>query len=485
MLQAMNTGHDGSLSTVHANSPRDALARLETMVLMAGFDLPLRAIRQQVSSALDLIVQLERLEDGIRRVTSITEVQRMESDVITLQELFTFKIERGRPASGVVVGSLRVDRAAADVPGQVREARRHASGRPLPRRPASRAGGVAERRNEARASARARRARRGRVRPVLALGAAAARRPGLVEAGGVTFPDRVYILTLPAPKALSRSARARSPRTARPVTGLSVVPPGHAPRAATRRSCSRSTRRDSMTGKPIARRDRGRPGVRAPREPASSAIAIVTFNGERRACCSRSRPTQRTIARRSRGDARSSRYGTKIYDALDRRSQLIDDAELGARLDRRCSPTAPNVGSREARARARGARGRRTCACSPSGSRSHAVRRARARSDVAARPAARTSRPSTPARAGARSTPRSARQLSSEYLRQLPLAREPGTQVVVRVRSGGVPGRRDGRVHDTGARTSFRRPPYQPSPVDRVVQSRLTCCSSSRSCSRC
>jgi pilus assembly protein CpaF len=79
MLQAMNTGHDGSLSTVHANSPRDALARVETMVLMAGYDLPVKAIRQQVASALDLIIHLERLQDGSRRVTSITEVGRMES----------------------------------------------------------------------------------------------------------------------------------------------------------------------------------------------------------------------------------------------------------------------------------------------------------------------------------------------------------------------------------------------------------------------
>jgi pilus assembly protein CpaF len=93
MLQAMNTGHDGSLTTVHANAPRDALARVETMVLMAGYDLPLRAIRQQIASALDLIVHLERLEDGSRRVTAITEVQRMESEVITLQEIFSFKIE--------------------------------------------------------------------------------------------------------------------------------------------------------------------------------------------------------------------------------------------------------------------------------------------------------------------------------------------------------------------------------------------------------
>jgi pilus assembly protein CpaF len=93
MLQAMNTGHDGSLTTVHANAPRDALARVETMVLMAGYDLPLRAIRQQIASALDMIVHLERLEDGSRRVTAITEVQRMESEVITLQEIFAFKIE--------------------------------------------------------------------------------------------------------------------------------------------------------------------------------------------------------------------------------------------------------------------------------------------------------------------------------------------------------------------------------------------------------
>jgi pilus assembly protein CpaF len=106
MLQAMNTGHDGSLSTVHSNSPRDALSRVETMVLMAGYELPVRAIRQQVASALDLIVHLERLEDGTRRVTAIAEVQRMESDVITMQDLFEFKVERVTP-DRVVVGTLR------------------------------------------------------------------------------------------------------------------------------------------------------------------------------------------------------------------------------------------------------------------------------------------------------------------------------------------------------------------------------------------
>ena len=106
MLQAMNTGHDGSLSTVHANGSRDALHRVETMVLMAGFDLPVRAIRQQVAGALDLIVHLERLEDGSRRVTAVTEVQRMESDMVTLQDIFTFKYD-AVTADRVVVGSLR------------------------------------------------------------------------------------------------------------------------------------------------------------------------------------------------------------------------------------------------------------------------------------------------------------------------------------------------------------------------------------------
>ena len=85
---------------MHANSPRDALSRIETMVLMAGYDLPMRAIRQQVASALDLIVHLERMNDGSRKVTAITEVQGMESDVITLQDLFTFQIEGVIEATG-------------------------------------------------------------------------------------------------------------------------------------------------------------------------------------------------------------------------------------------------------------------------------------------------------------------------------------------------------------------------------------------------
>jgi pilus assembly protein CpaF len=100
MLQAMNTGHEGSLTTIHANSPRDALARVETLVLTAGVDLPLRAIREQVASAFDLLVQITRLVDGSRRISHITEVMRMESDVITLQDVFAAKPPDEDSASG-------------------------------------------------------------------------------------------------------------------------------------------------------------------------------------------------------------------------------------------------------------------------------------------------------------------------------------------------------------------------------------------------
>jgi pilus assembly protein CpaF len=106
MLQAMNTGHDGSLTTVHANTPRDSLARLETMVLMAGMDLPVRAIREQVASAVDVVVQLARLRDGTRRITHVTEVTGMEGDVITLQDLFVFDHRAGQDQYGRHQGAL-------------------------------------------------------------------------------------------------------------------------------------------------------------------------------------------------------------------------------------------------------------------------------------------------------------------------------------------------------------------------------------------
>jgi pilus assembly protein CpaF len=107
MLQAMNTGHDGSLSTIHANSPRDAFARLETMILMSGFDLPVRAIREQMSSALNLLVHLARLRDGSRRVTKVTEVQGMEGDTIVLEDLFAFDFGMGVDEKGRFLGHIK------------------------------------------------------------------------------------------------------------------------------------------------------------------------------------------------------------------------------------------------------------------------------------------------------------------------------------------------------------------------------------------
>ena len=109
MLQAMNTGHDGSLTTIHANTPRDAMSRVETLVLIAGVDLPLRAIREQIVGAFDLIVQVSRLVDGSRRITHITEVLRMESDIVTMQDIFLAKPveDPRRPATPAAACSAR------------------------------------------------------------------------------------------------------------------------------------------------------------------------------------------------------------------------------------------------------------------------------------------------------------------------------------------------------------------------------------------
>jgi pilus assembly protein CpaF len=107
MLQAMNTGHDGSICTLHSNGPRDTLSRLETMVLMAGVELPVRAVREQIASAVDLIVHQTRFKDGTRRVTHVTEVERMEGEVVALQEIFAFDAAAGFDAEGRALGHLR------------------------------------------------------------------------------------------------------------------------------------------------------------------------------------------------------------------------------------------------------------------------------------------------------------------------------------------------------------------------------------------
>ena len=105
MLQAMNTGHDGSMTTLHANSPRDAISRLETMAMMAGLEMPLMALRTQIAAAIDLIVHMERLSDGSRKITRITEVPRMEGDIVTLSDLFTFE-QTGVTTDGKVLGVM-------------------------------------------------------------------------------------------------------------------------------------------------------------------------------------------------------------------------------------------------------------------------------------------------------------------------------------------------------------------------------------------
>jgi len=105
MLQAMNTGHDGSMTTAHSNSPSDTLARMETMVLMGGMDLPMKAIREQIASAIDLVIHQERMRDGTRKVVNITEVTGMEGDVITMTDIFIF--EQQGYENGKVIGRLR------------------------------------------------------------------------------------------------------------------------------------------------------------------------------------------------------------------------------------------------------------------------------------------------------------------------------------------------------------------------------------------
>src|SRR4029077_7834526 len=105
MLQAMNTGHDGSMTTVHANNPRDALARMETMAMMANLNLPERAIRKQIASAVSLVLQVARFSDGTRRVTHIAEITGMESDVVSMQDLFVFE-KQGLSSDGRVLGNF-------------------------------------------------------------------------------------------------------------------------------------------------------------------------------------------------------------------------------------------------------------------------------------------------------------------------------------------------------------------------------------------
>ena len=131
MLQAMNTGHAGSMTTLHANTPRDAQARLETMIMMAGMELPIKAMRQQISSAVDLIIQANRLQGGPRKVTRITEVMNMEQDMIIMQDIFRYK-QLGIDQNGRALRPVRGDRRAAVVRQPPGGGRHQAAVEPVP-----------------------------------------------------------------------------------------------------------------------------------------------------------------------------------------------------------------------------------------------------------------------------------------------------------------------------------------------------------------
>ena len=213
MLQAMNTGHDGSLSTVHSNSPRDGLHRIETMVMMAGYDLPLRAIRQHIAAALDLLVHIDRMEDGSRRVVAITEVLRMESDVIQLQDIFEFEIDSVAP-DRTITGGLQADRPAPGLPREVPQARHRAPAGdvrragPLPRR-APRRNGVKLGLRLALACA----ALAALALPALATGQGG-RLPHAHRGAGLRVPGSR--LAVPHSRRRRSSRRSTSPRTAAP-----------------------------------------------------------------------------------------------------------------------------------------------------------------------------------------------------------------------------------------------------------------------------
>ena len=308
MLQAMNTGHDGSLSTVHANAPRDALARIETMVLMAGYDLPVRAIRQQVSSALDMIVHIERMEDGSRRCTAITEVQRMES-------------RRDHPAGHLRVQDRELlarrddqrqaprDGAATGLPRQVREARRRAARRPVlaspdpherrgppPVSPMSRWTGLA----------------------LVALAASARRLPGVrrrgvlgvqvVEAGTANFPDRTYVVSLPPGQEVVGTPDVTVTEDGKPVKGLAVLSSASASGIGTVLLIDAS---NSMKGSIEGAMEAARTfAARNPGQP----LSVVFFNAKPTVALPFS--TDKAEVQAALAKAPKLAEGTHIYDAL-------------------------------------------------------------------------------------------------------------------------------------------------------------------------
>ena len=451
MLQAMNTGHEGSLSTVHSNSPRDALSRLETMVLMAGYELPLRAIRQQVSSALDVIVQLDRLDDGTRHVTAITEVQRMEGETITLQNLFEFHVDRVE-ADRTVVGRLeptglrptflsKFERHGIELPPDL-------FGTPhdghVRRRRERRQRGVAQRGEP---GMRALTATLAALVAVLALAGAGSAATGSLEltpVGRLPFPERGYVVDLQGRASVDPTS-VRVTENGRRVTGVDVAPVAAAGiHFGVVLAIDAS---ESMTGAPLAGAlDAARAFVDAARGRA----------GGRDRRLQRRRPGRPGADERRRGPAPRARRraGARLRHAdLRRRRRLARAARAGAarRAARSCSsPTAPTSAAARASTRRSRRRARGTCGSSRSGS-------ARARST---RPRSGSSREETGGTFAEASSPERlsaiydalGRRLASEYVVRYRSDAAPRSEVDVSI---GV--RRPRRRHDDA--TSRRRRP--------------------------
>ena len=317
MLQAMNTGHDGSLSTVHSNSPRDALHRVETMVMMAGLELPVRAIRQQVASALDLIIHLERLEDGSRRVTHITEVQRMESDVITLQDIFEFKLE-SIGIDRTITGCAAAHRPAARGAAEVREARDRAPLQHL--------------RHRRRGSSRSMRQRLFAAAAVAALFAlctgsavaAAASAPKLTPTKASSFPNRSYILSFPNATHVATEGVSVF-ENGQPVNDLLVELPGQTPGSATVGVVLLIDASLSMQGEPIKQ------AMVAARAFASNRasqeqLAALFFNTGTKVALPLTNNDGEVLAALSKTPRLA--FGTHINDAVQEAVKLLDSANV-------------------------------------------------------------------------------------------------------------------------------------------------------------
>ena len=349
MLQAMNTGHDGSLSTVHANSPRDALSRLETMVMMAGLELPLRAVRQQIVIG----ARPDRAARAARGrqppVTAIIEVQRMESDVITLQELFKFKIEQITPER-VVIGSLR---STGLRPTFLNKFEKRGVSLPVglfrgefPLRRQRDTGAEATRALEV-----TRRSGVGLLAALLSASAgsaAAAPAPRLSRGGGATLSGpRVHPRRCRPKHALTRVGGDRSPRTAAPVRPL---PPSRL-RATDKRERvgggARDRRVAEHAGQADRRCDRRRAGVRPPCNP-DQPLAIVTFNDKVHVLQpfttdpAKIAAALRTIPQLAAGHE-------DLRRARPERSALIDKAKPAVVGRSCCSPTAPTSAASRSR----------------------------------------------------------------------------------------------------------------------------------------